>query len=256
MHWSATPACTCCGTTSTPPWRWGRTLLAKELALAAPDGPGLRDWLRHTRGLDAFLGSLRTLEYALTARLLQARSRADELRGDDARLRPFLALFVAGTAPLMDAAAELGETEARAFDGADAELAFLRSRGLLAPMPPALSLSRAWPSSDDYQVAGRIPLGTLLDLVATFLETLDRLYRQRRRRRRPARLLGPRLCRVAAGRTQRGQLKNWRMANGEWRMAVPFAMGPSPLAIRHWPFAPAPDHIGVIRLTTPWSRPM
>ena len=54
----------------------GEDLLAKELALAAPDGPGLRDWLRHTRGLDAFLGSLRTLEYALTARLLQARSRA------------------------------------------------------------------------------------------------------------------------------------------------------------------------------------
>ena len=153
----------------------GEDLLAKELALAAPDGPGLRDWLRHTRGLDAFLGSLRTLEYALTARLLQARSRAGELRGDDARLRPFLALFVAGTAPLMDAAAELGETEARAFDGADAELAFLRSRGLLAADAAGLELVSRLAVDDDYQVAGRIPLGTLLDLVATFLETLDRL---------------------------------------------------------------------------------
>ena len=154
----------------------GEDLLAKELALAAPDGPGLRDWLRHTRGLDAFLGSLRTLEYALTARLLQARSRAGELRGDDARLRPFLALFVAGTAPLMDAAAELGETEARAFDGADAELAFLRSRGLLAADAAGLELVSRLAVDDGYQVAGRIPLGTLLDLVATFLETLDRLY--------------------------------------------------------------------------------
>lgn len=154
----------------------GEDLLAKELALAAPDGPGLRDWLRHTRGLDAFLGSLRTLEYALTARLLQARSRADELRGDDARLRPFLALFVAGTAPLMDAAADLGETEARAFDGADAELAFLRSRGLLAADAAGLELVSRLAIDDDYQVAGRIRLGTLLDLAATFLETLDRLY--------------------------------------------------------------------------------
>lgn len=154
----------------------GEDLLAKELALAAPDGPGLRDWLRHTRGLDAFLGSLRTLEYALTARLLQARSRAGELRGDDARLRPFLALFVAGTAPLMDAAAELGEMEARAFDGADAELAFLRSRGLLPADAAGLELVSRLAIDDDYQVAGRIPLGTLLDLVATFLETLDRLY--------------------------------------------------------------------------------
>lgn len=154
----------------------GDNLLAAELILAASDQPGLRDWIRHTRNLDAFLGSLRTLEYAMTARLLQARRRADELRGDDARLRPFVALFVAGTAPLVDAAAELGDVDARAFDAADAELAFLRSRGLLAPDAAGLELVSRLAVSDDYQVAGRIPLGTLLDLVATFLETLDRLY--------------------------------------------------------------------------------
>jgi hypothetical protein len=153
----------------------GEDLLAAELTLAAPDRPGVRGWLRHTRGLDAFLGSLRTLEYAMTARLLQARSRAEELRRDEARLRPFLALFVAGTAPLVDAAAELGETEARAFDAADAELAFLRSRGLLAPDAAGLELVSRLAVGDTYQVGGRIPLGTLLDLVATFLETLDRL---------------------------------------------------------------------------------
>jgi hypothetical protein len=154
----------------------GEDLLAGELALAAPDGPGHRGWLRHIRGLEAFLGSLRTLEYALTARLLQARNRAAELRGDDARLRPLLALFVAGTAPLLDAAAKLGETEARAFDGADAELAFLRSRGLLAADAAGLELVSRLAVGDEYLVAGRIQLGPLLDLVATFLETLDRLY--------------------------------------------------------------------------------
>jgi hypothetical protein len=154
----------------------GEDLLAIELTLAAPERPGLRGWLRHTRELDAFMGSVRTLEYALTARLLQARSRAAELRGEDARLRPFLALLMAGTAPLLDAAAELGETEARAFDGADDTLAFLRSRGLLAADAASLELVSRLVVSDDYQVARRIPLGTLLDLVATFLETLDRLY--------------------------------------------------------------------------------
>ncbi len=154
----------------------GEDLLAKELMLAVPDRPGLRGWLRCTRELEVFRGSLRPLEYALTARLLQARSRAAELRGDDARLRPVLALFVAGTAPLVDAAAELGETEARAFDGEDTELAYLRSRGLLAADAAGLELVSRLAVSDDYQVVGRIPLGTLLDLVATFLETLDRLY--------------------------------------------------------------------------------
>jgi hypothetical protein len=153
----------------------GEDLLAAELMLDEPDQPGLRGWLRRTRNVDAFLGSLRTLEYAMTARLLQALARADELRRDDARLRPFLALFVAGTAPLMDAAAELGDTDARAFDGADAELTFLRSRGLLAQDAAGLELVPRLAVTDDYQVAGRLPLGSLLDLIAGFLEALDRL---------------------------------------------------------------------------------
>jgi hypothetical protein len=76
----------------------------------------------------------------------------------------------------VDAAAELGETEARAFDGEDADLAFLRSRGLLAADAAGLDLTPRLVVNDDYHVAGRIPLGTLLDLIATFLETLDRLY--------------------------------------------------------------------------------
>jgi hypothetical protein len=154
----------------------GEDLLAAELTLDAPDRHGLRGWLRHTRGVDAFLGSLRTLEYALTARLLQARRRAEEIRRDDGRLKPFLALFIAGTSPLVDAAAELGDADARAFDGADAALAFLRSRGLLAADAAGLELVSRLAVGDGYQVAGRIPLGTLLDLVATFLDSLDRLH--------------------------------------------------------------------------------
>ncbi len=80
---------------------------------------------------------MRTLEYAMTARLLQARKRAEDLKRRDSRLKPLVALFVAGTAPLADAAAELGDTDARDFGAADAALTFLRSRGLLAPMRPA-----------------------------------------------------------------------------------------------------------------------
>jgi hypothetical protein len=153
----------------------GEDLLAAELMLEAPSEPDLRGWIRQTRNLDVFLGSLRTLEYAMTARLLQARMRADDLRRDDGRLRPFLTLFVAGTAPLVEAAAELGD-EARAFDDADADLAFLRSRGLLAADAAGLELMSRLAVSGDYQVGSRIPLGTLLDLVATFLDSLDRLY--------------------------------------------------------------------------------
>jgi hypothetical protein len=154
----------------------GEHLLASELALAASDRPGLRDWIRQTRDLDEFLGSLRTLEYAITARLLQARRRAEELRRSDSRLKPLIALFVAGTAPLVDAAAELGDADARAFDSADASLSFLRGRGMLAADAAGLELVSHLSVGEDYQVAGRIGLGTLLDLAAAFLDALDALF--------------------------------------------------------------------------------
>jgi len=154
----------------------GEDLLAAELVLDASDRPGLRGWIKQARNLDTFLASVRTLEYAVTARLLQARRRAEELRADDSRLRPLLALLAAGTAPLVDAAAELGDADARAFDGADTALTFLRNRGLVPADAAGLELMSRLAVSDDYQVAGRIPLGSLLDLVATFLDTLDQLY--------------------------------------------------------------------------------
>jgi hypothetical protein len=154
----------------------GEDLLSAELTLPAHDRPGLRDWIRQTRDLDGFLGSLRTLEYAMTARLLQARKWAEDLRRSDARLKPLIALFVAGTVPLVDAAAELGDTDARDFDCDDAALTFLRRRGMLAPDAAGLELVSCFAVGEDYQVAGRIGLGPLLDLAATFLDTLDTLY--------------------------------------------------------------------------------
>jgi hypothetical protein len=154
----------------------GEDLLSAELTLPAHDRPGLRDWIRQTRDLDGFLSSLRTLEYAVTARLLQARKWAEGLRRSDSRLKPLIALFVAGTVPLVDAAAELGDTDARDFDCDDAALTFLRRRGMLAPDAAGLELVSRFAVGEDYQVAGRIGLGPLLDLVASFLDTLDTLY--------------------------------------------------------------------------------
>ena len=154
----------------------GEDLLDEKLALDAPDCPSLRGWIRQTRDLNGFLASVRTLEYAMTARLLQARKRADDLKRGGNRLKPVLALIVAGTAPLADAAGELGDTDARDFDCDDASLAFLRSRGLLAHDAAGLALVPRLAVDEDYQVAGRVRLGTLLDLIAASLNTLDLIY--------------------------------------------------------------------------------
>jgi hypothetical protein len=155
----------------------GEDLLTGTLALDAPAGKSpLRTWMRQNRDLNEFLTGTRTLEYAMTMRLLQARKRAEEVRRSESRLKPLVALFVAGTAPLVDAAAELGDTDARDFNSADAALTFLRTRGLLASDAAGLEGLNRLAVSEDYLIAARIRLGTLLDLVATFLDTLDLVF--------------------------------------------------------------------------------
>ena len=155
----------------------GEDLLTETLALDTPAGKSaLRTWMRQNRDLKDFLTSTRTLEYAMTMRLLQARKRAEEVKRSESRLKPLVALFVAGTAPLVDAAAELGDTDARDFNSADAALTFLRTRGLLASDAAGLEGLTRLAVSEDYQIAARIRLGTLLDLVATFLDTLDLVF--------------------------------------------------------------------------------
>ncbi len=155
----------------------GEDLLTEKTALDKPAGPSpLRDWMRQNRDLSHFLTTVRTLEYAMTARLLQARKRAEELKRRETRLKPVISLFLAGTVPLVDAAAELGDTEARDFEAADSAMTFLRLRGLIAPDAAGLEGLSRLAVTDDYLVAGRIRLGTLLDLVATFLDTLDLLF--------------------------------------------------------------------------------
>ena len=155
----------------------GEDLLTEKVALAdATQQLTMARLVRQNRELAEFLTTVRTLELSLTARLLQARKRAEEMRRREARLKPLIALFVAGTAPLVDAAMELGDTSTRDFDTGDTAFAFLRSRGLIARDAAGLERLAELRVSEDYLVAGRIRLGTLLDLVATFLDSLDLLY--------------------------------------------------------------------------------
>jgi hypothetical protein len=155
----------------------GEDLLTEKVALLQPTQPlTMARLVRQNRELAEFLVTVRTLELSLIARLLQARRHAEELRRRELRLKPLIALFVAGTAPLVDAAAELGDTTTRDFETGDTASAFLRSRGLIAPDAAGLERLSQLAVGEGYLVAERIRLGTLLDLVATFLDTLDVLY--------------------------------------------------------------------------------
>jgi hypothetical protein len=155
----------------------GEDLLTEKVVLADAVQPlTMARLVRQNRELGEFLTTVQTLELSLTARLLQARKRAEELRRRETRLKPLIALFVGGTAPLLEAAMELGDTTVHDFQTGDTAFAFLRSRALIARDAASLERLSELSVSEDYLIAGRIRLGTLLDLVATFLDSLDLLY--------------------------------------------------------------------------------
>jgi len=155
----------------------GEDLLTEKVVLAdAAQPPSMARLVQQNRELAEFLTIVRTLEMSLTARLLQARKRAEEMRRHETRLKPLIALFVGGTAPLVDAAKELGDTTVHDFNTGDTAFAFLRSRALIARDAAGLERLSELRVGEDYLVAGRIRLGTLLDLVATFLDSLDLIY--------------------------------------------------------------------------------
>src|SRR5262249_54646854 len=155
----------------------GEDLLTEKVALISADTtPTLTHVLRQNREIGDFLATVRSLELAMTARLLEARKRAEELKRRESRLKPLITLFHAGTGPLQDAASALGDTSAQVFDTGNTALAFLRSRNLVARDAAGLEGLTHLAVSEDYLVAGGIRLGTLLDLIATLLDTLDQLF--------------------------------------------------------------------------------
>ncbi len=133
-----------------------------------------------------FVRDVHALELILIARVLQARKRAEEIKASNGTLRPLISLFVSGTAALVDAAVELGDLSARQFKTGMGPLAFLRGRGLLAPDAAGLAALDKLAVTEDYLVAERIRLGTLLDLIAAFLDSLDLAFELYGERTEPA----------------------------------------------------------------------
>ena len=123
-----------------------------------------------------FADQARTLEMTIAARALQARARAAEVRAADPRYKPLIDLFIAGTAALQDAVAELGDSTAADFHAGSDVVAYLRSRGVIAADAPGLSHFGTLRMPESFLVAERIEVGLLMDLCATFLDRLEDHY--------------------------------------------------------------------------------
>jgi hypothetical protein len=129
------------------------------------------------RSMTQFARTIRAQELSIVSRLVQARSRASELRSVDPRFAPMLALFAGATAVLADAAAGrdggLGDISPSALTSGPDVLHFLTSRAVLLPGAVSLGAVSALAVTEDYLLAARIQLGPLMDMVAQLLETLD-----------------------------------------------------------------------------------
>jgi hypothetical protein len=155
----------------------GEDLLAVH-GSAGPPLPAL-----HANGIEQpravqrrFVERVRTLELAMAMRILHARRRAAEMRRADPRVAAVARLFVGGTATLADAVADLGDSTAVDFQTGDDAIAYLRSRGIIAADAAGLDGLHQLIVTPHFLIAERIALGALMDMAATFLDTLELFY--------------------------------------------------------------------------------
>lgn len=154
----------------------GEDLLGAAFACCAPPTAAAADLAQIRAAQRRAVERIRALELVLLARILKGRERACELARADARVASVARLFVAGTAVLLDAVAECGDSTDLDFESADTLSAYLRGRGLLAADAAAPAAYTGITLDERFLVARRLQLGAVLDLAATFLDTLELHY--------------------------------------------------------------------------------
>lgn len=151
----------------------GEDLTAVRYRWSGPP-PRAREEIEKIRaGQRTAIERIRTFELALLSRVLKGREWASAVAADEEKFAAVARLYVAGTAVLVDAVAECGDTTSVDFDTGDDLTAYVRSRGLITSEAPALADTAPIAPDDNFLLARRVPLGVLLDLVATFLDALE-----------------------------------------------------------------------------------
>jgi hypothetical protein len=154
----------------------GEDLLKSQLSWNVGDArlsDGLNEQRRQER---AAIEEARSIEMVLLARILKSRECAHELAKSDSFFKLITRLYTSGTEVVADAASELSDETAHAFDAGDGVTGYLRSRGLIDADAAAPLEAASLTITETYRVAGRMELGPLLDLVAMFLDTLETHY--------------------------------------------------------------------------------
>lgn len=116
-------------------------------------------------------------EAMLIGRVLKARKRAQMLARTAGDFTGMTRLFVSGTAPLLDALEEMGDSTRADFETGNCRMAYLRQRGVIAADAADLPENRAITLGDGaFLVAGRIALAPLTEMIIAFLDALEMHY--------------------------------------------------------------------------------
>ena len=123
-----------------------------------------------------FAKDIRLYEMSLVQRTKRARVHTRTIVPLDQRFAALGGLFVAGTAALEDAIEDLTQHETISFETANDPVQYFRSRAMIGETETYVKSVESLQINDTFLIAGKIKLGPLLDLAATFLDTLDRAF--------------------------------------------------------------------------------
>ncbi len=148
-----------------------------EATPAAWPQPGTIDDISERRAAERrVIERVRAFEAVLIGRVLRARQRAHELAREEAIFASLARLFVGGTAPLADAVTELGDASHADFATGDCLVAYLRRRGVIDAEACGMPEGKALTIDADFLVAGRVPLGPLVDMIVALIDALEAEY--------------------------------------------------------------------------------
>ena len=120
-----------------------------------------------------FVNELKRHEMSAIVRVARARELTRTLVRRDKRFAMLGGLFVGGTAALDEAVRGMLDKTANDFTTGADPVGYLRSRGLIDEEAGNLPAEATMSASDDFRIAGSIEIGPLVDLVVTFLNTIE-----------------------------------------------------------------------------------
>ncbi len=120
-----------------------------------------------------YVHDLRQHEMAAIVHVARAREMTRELVRRDSRFATLSGLFVGGTAALDEAVAQMIDKTGNDFATGGDPIGYLRTRGIVDEEVGGLAPDQPLAVSEEFRLAGSIEIGPLVELVDTFLNTIE-----------------------------------------------------------------------------------